>query len=106
MPSARDDSTLVISPAAEAIPATTTVAGATEVCTLRTRFIHGQGPAIERLSIQAGDGPLKTRAIRELDKAKAARAARHPVANHYGGCNLKARTGYKFVEALICHAVG
>ena len=73
---------------------------------MRTGFIHGQGPAIERLSIQAGDCPLYIRAIGELDKAKAARRPRHLVANHYGGGDLKACTGYKFAQALVRRAMG
>lgn len=106
MTSARDASTLVISPAAEVIPATTTIAGTAEVCPLGTSFIHGQRPAFKRLPIQAGDCPLNIRAIGELDKAEAARRAGHLVANHHGGRNLKARTGYKFVQGLICRAMG
>src|SRR5271157_61315 len=75
---------LVISSAAEVIPATTSTAGAGEVCARGASFIDGQRPAIERLSIQAGDCALNILAFAEFDKAEAARRPCHLVANHHG----------------------
>jgi hypothetical protein len=106
-PSARNFLTLVISSAAEVIPATTTAAtGAGEVCAWGASFIDGQGPAIKGLSIQACDCALNILAIAELNEAEAARRPCHLVANHDGGGHLKARAGYEFVETCIGGAMG
>ncbi len=106
-PPARNFLTLIISSAAEVIPATTaTTAGAGEICARGASFIDGQRPAIERLSIQAGDCPLNILAFAEFDKAEAARRPCHLVANHHGGGHLKARIGYKFGKSCIGRAMG
>ena len=76
--------TLVISSAAEVFPATPTTAGAGEICALRASFIDSQRPALERLSIQAGDGPLNILAFAEFDKAESPRCPCHLVPNHHG----------------------
>jgi len=86
-PPAQDFLALVIPPASVVIPATTTAtatAGASEIGARGTSFINGQRPALELLSIQAGDGPLHILTIAQLNKAEAARRACHLVTNHHG----------------------
>jgi hypothetical protein len=72
-----------------------------EVCALGARFFDSQRPAIERLSIQAGDGSLTILALREFDESEAAGHAWHPVANHPGAGHLEARAAHKFTQSLI-----
>jgi hypothetical protein len=73
---------------------------------LGASFIDSQWPAIERLSIQASDGPVTIFAGGELDKAEAARHACNPVANHHCGRNSHARTGHKLTQGFIRRAMG
>ena len=103
-PLARNFPSLVIASAAEVIPATT--AGAGEIIARGARFVNGQRPAIERLTIQAGDCPLNVFAIAELDKPETARRPCHLVANYHGRGHLKARVGYKFAKDCVGGAVG
>ena len=106
----RDGLKLVISSAAEVVAATTattaTTAGTGEICTWGASFIDGQGTAIERLAIQAGNCPLNILAVGELHKSEATGRPRHLVANDHGGSHLKARIGYEFIQPLIRGAVG
>ena len=95
--------TLVISPAAEAIPATT-VAGAR--VRARTSFIDGQGTSLKGLPIQACNCPLSVFAIAEFDKTEPSWRPSHLVADHHSGSYLKARLGYKFAECRIGGAMG
>src|SRR5208337_5069540 len=89
--------TLVIAPAAEAIPATTPT-GAMEVRARRPGYIDGQGTSLKGLPIQACDCPLSIFAITEFDKTEPSWRPCHLVADHHCRGHLKARIGYKFAE--------
>lgn len=61
-----------------------TVGAPTEVGALRTRFVNGQPAALQRLPVEASDGPLQILAISQFDEPEAARLACHLIANDYG----------------------
>jgi hypothetical protein len=60
------------------------VGTATEVSALRTRFVDGQPAALQRLPVEASDGPLQVLAISQFDEPEASRLACHLIANDYG----------------------
>ena len=95
--------TLVISPAAEAIPATTPTR---EVRALRPSFIDGQGTTLKGLPIQACDCPLSIFAISEFHKTEPSWRPCHLVTDYHCRGYLKARIGYKFAERRIGSAMG
>jgi len=104
-PSVGSSVTLIVAPAPEAISAGTP-ARAREVRALRTRFIDGQGAALEGLSIQPRDCALNVFALAKLDKTEPSRGPSHLIANHHGRGHSKARIGYKFAERRVGSAMG
>ena len=97
--------TLVISPAAEAIPAVTP-AGTSEVRARRPSFVDGQGTSLKGQPIQACDCALSIFAIAEFDKTEPSRRPCHLVSDHHCRGHLKARIDYKFAERRIGSAMG
>jgi hypothetical protein len=72
-------------PPAAATASRTAIATATsEVIARRTRFVHRQPTALQRLPIQAGDCPLHVLAFSQFDEPEAPRLSRHFIANDNG----------------------
>ena len=79
--------------------------GSAEACALGLRLIYGQRPAVQNLTVQTGDSSLDIFALRQFDKAEAARRSRQFVANHHCRRNLKAGVDYEFVELSVADAM-
>jgi hypothetical protein len=77
----------------------------TEIIPRWPGFIHGQAPALQRLPVEARDGPFYVFAIRQFDKSEAPRLAGHLIANDDGRSGLKSSTANELVELGIRHFV-
>jgi hypothetical protein len=88
--------TAAIAAAAAAVAAATTAA-TTRACFTRTRFVHGQGPAFDRLAIELRDRFLRIGLIGHGDKREAARFTGKFVL-HQGDFRDRARLGEEVLE--------
>src|SRR5579863_985780 len=87
-----------------AVPATT-VALSREAATRGTRLIDSQRPALEGLTIQSVDRPLRVFALRQLNETESPRCTCHFVLNDRGRCYTEAGVGDEFIQTAVRGAV-
>jgi hypothetical protein len=94
--------------------ATTTAAAATVSATTaaaafalfhRTRFINGQGPAIDFLAMEFRDGCLRFIGSAHLNETKTAGTSRHAIIDHLNPGDV-ARLGEEIGQVVFRHAEG
>jgi hypothetical protein len=85
---------------------TTIATAASEVIAWRTRFIHCQSAALQRLSIEAGDGPFHVLALSQFDETEAPRLPCHFIANDHGGSCLKTCATDELTQFTVSNFVG
>jgi hypothetical protein len=98
---AEDFQALIISPLSESVSVSAAGTRSGKVRPLWASLIDGQGTALQGLSVQSGNCPLKVFAITKFDKTETPRASGHLVAYHNCGGYLEARVGHKFAERGI-----
>jgi hypothetical protein len=71
----------------------------------RTRFIHGQGPAVDFLAMEFRDRRLRLFRRAHFDKAETTGATGHAVIDHLHPSDI-ARLGKQIGQVVFCHAKG
>jgi hypothetical protein len=94
-----------ITAAAATAPVAATATAAAFALLHRTRFIHGQGPAVDFLAMELRDRGLRFFRRPHFHETKTAGATCHPVIDHLDPRDI-ARLGKKIGQVVFRHAKG